>query len=245
MRLVATIACRNNSTRLYGKPLQRLQDTTVIGFIIDRLKEQPEIDEIVLAISKETDNLIYEDLANERGIKFVYGTDKDVLKRLIDACRLGNGDHAFRITPESPFTYYEGLAAAWKKHLETEADYTTYAKLPDGVSFELIKLKALEISHEKGEDKHRSELCTLYINENRDKFILNILDVGKSLQRPQYRLTIDYPEDLMLCRKVVYNLGGDLRYIPYEDIINFLDENPKIASIVENLEDENYIKPYF
>jgi spore coat polysaccharide biosynthesis protein SpsF len=244
MKLVATIACRNNSSRLYGKPLQRLHTKSVIEFILDRLKEQPEINEIVLAISNEVDNQIYEQIARNYGVKFVYGNDHDVLKRLIDACKLGEGEHVFRITPESPFTYYEGLGIAWKMHLEANADYTAYAKLPDGVMFELIKLKALEISHTQGEDRHRSELCTLYINENKDKFRLNILQVTEALQRPDYRLTIDYPEDLILCRRIVENLGGDQAYIPYGKIIQYLDENPVLRSIVENLEDKNYIKPY-
>lgn len=244
MKLVGTIACRNNSSRLYGKPLQRLKTKSVIGFILERLKEQPEISDIVLAISKELDNQIYEQVAESYGVKFIYGDDRDVLMRLIDACRLAGGDHVFRITPESPFTYYEGLSDAWKKHVELDADYTTHAKLPDGVMFELIKLKALEISHLQGEDRHRSELCTLYINENKDKFRLNILQVDNSRQRPNYRLTIDYPEDLILCRRIVENLGGDDCYIPYQKIMNFLDANPELRSIVENIEDRNYIKPY-
>ena len=87
-------------------------------------------------------------------------------------------------------------------------------------------------------------MVTLYINENKEQFKLNILQIEKKIQRPNYRLTIDFPEDLILCRKIIRNFGGDNIRIPYVDLIKFLDDNPKLRSTVENLTDENYIKPF-
>ena len=245
MKVVASLACRNNSNRLYGKPLQRLgPKLTVVEYIIERLKKTPQIDEVVLAISETKDNLVYTDLAEKHGLKYVLGDDKDVLKRLIDACRLAEGDTVFRMTSESPFPFLEGMETALASHKKENADYTTYARLPDGSSFELISLEALEKSHTQGEDRHRSELCTLYINENRDQFKLNILDVDELFQKPDYRLTIDFPEDLILCRKVIQQFGEE-NYIPYGQLIPFLMERPDLLSVVEGLNDEDYVKPYF
>ena len=110
--------------------------------------------------------------------------------------------------------------------------------------FELIKLDALRISHEKGEYKHRSELVSLYINEHPEQFKKNILQVDKEWQRPDYRLTIDFPEDLILCRKIFRHFGGDSKYISYQELIKFLDVHPELRSMVDNITDESYIKPY-
>ncbi len=244
MKVVATLACRNNSSRLYGKPLQRLGENTVVEYMIQRMKEFKGIDKIVLAISDTKDNLIYTDIAEKHGLKFVMGDDKDVLKRLIDACDLEGGDTVFRVTSESPFTYLEGLDSALASHIQQKADYTIYAKLPDGVTFELINLAALKHSHEHGESKHRSELCTLYINEHKELFKHNILQVDEQWQRPDYRLTIDYPEDLILCRKIVEHFG-DQKYIPYQEIVHFLDERPNLRKMVDERLDLNYVKPYY
>ena len=43
MKIVATLACRNNSRRLYGKPLQLLETMTVLEYIINNLKKRSEI----------------------------------------------------------------------------------------------------------------------------------------------------------------------------------------------------------
>lgn len=245
MKVIATLACRNNSTRLYGKPLQLLEKHTVLGYIVSRLKEQKQIDEIILAISSSVGNEAFVNVARDHGLQYVLGDDRDVLGRLIKACDLGSGDTVFRMTTESPFVYYEGINEAIKSHNENNADYSTYSRLADGSAFELISLRSLKISHEKGESRHRSELCTLYINENRDQFRFNILNAPASMERPNYRLTIDYPEDLIFIRRIIRHFGGDEKQIPYNDLIAFLDRSTELRSLVENLTDKNYIKPYF
>ena len=54
-KLVACLACRNEGTRLFGKPLQNLdikENLTILKYIIDSLKQIKIIDDIVLSISK-------------------------------------------------------------------------------------------------------------------------------------------------------------------------------------------------
>jgi spore coat polysaccharide biosynthesis protein SpsF len=244
MRIIATLACRNNSRRLYGKPLQLLETVTVLEYIINNLQRRPEISDIVLAISEEPGNEAFKALAEKRKLKYVLGDDRDVLSRLIKACEHAGGDIVYRVTTESPFGYLEGLPEAVKSHQQNDADYTMHGKLPDGVMFELIKLDALRKSYQQGEFRHRSELVTLYINEHPEIFKINVLEVEEAWRRPDYRLTIDFPEDLILCRKIIRHFGGDDKYIPYKDLIEFLDENPSLRNLVEDINNENYIKPY-
>jgi spore coat polysaccharide biosynthesis protein SpsF (cytidylyltransferase family) len=244
MKIIATLACRNNSRRLYGKPLQLLENVSVLEYMINRLRERPEIHDIVLAISEARGNEAFVELAERLNVKYVLGDDRDVLGRLIKACELAKGDTVYRTTTESPFSYLEGLPEAVKSHAETNADYTAHANLPDGVMFELVKLSALQQSHRDGENRHRSELCTLYINEHPELFKKNLLHIEEKWKRPSYRLTIDFPEDLILCRKIIRNFNGDSRAIPYKELVSFLDANPQLRSLVENITDDSYIKPY-
>ena len=245
MKIVATLACRNNSRRLYGKPLQFLGDYTIVEYIIRNLIKTPLIDSVVLAISDAKGNEPYIEIAKKYNLEYVLGQDRDVLKRLIKACEIVGGDTIYRVTSESPFGFLEGLQTAITSHIKINADYTTYAKLPDGVTFELINLEALKNSHKDGDSRHRSELVTLYINENPSLFKINILNVDAKLQRPDYRLTIDFPEDLILCREIIRFFGGDDKEIPYKNLIGFLDNNPKLRSLVENITEDNYTKPYY
>lgn len=244
MKIIATLACRNNSRRLYGKPIQLLENITVLDYIINNLKQRSEIHAIVLAISELRGNEVFIDFAEKHGIKYIFGDDRDVLSRLIKACEIENGDTIYRVTTESPFAYLEGIPDAINSHLILNSDYTAFGNLPDGVMFELINLEALKQSHRDGDYRHRSELVSLYINENPNLFKIHILQIDKQWQRPNYRLTIDFPEDLILCRKIIRNFNGDNEYIPYKNLIAFLDDNPQLRKLVDNITDENYIKPY-
>ncbi len=245
MKIVAALACRSNSSRLYGKPLQILGNLNVLEYIIKRLKEQSKIDNIVLAISEHVGNEAYAPVAKKNGIDYLFGDDLDVTGRLIKAAEMVNADCIFRITTESPFCYYEGINDAVTSHQATGADYTTYAKLPDGVTFELISLRALKISHNvHNSTPYRNEMVSLFIMEEPALFKFNILAIDKKWERPDYRLTIDYPEDLILCRKIISHFGEE-KPIDYKDLMVFLDNSPELRSLVHEITDPGYLKPNF
>lgn len=235
MKLAAVLACRNQSSRLYAKPLQNLDiknNVTILDYMIGQLKICREIDAIVLAISEKEENIVYVRLADSYGIPYVLGDDDDVLARLIKGAELVNADHIFRVTTESPYTYLDNLHDIYQYHCDNSIDYSVTQGLPDGAYFEIISLKALKESWERGSERHRSELCTLYIFENKDKFRIMQQDVPQVLKRTDIRLTVDWPEDLIVMR-IIYE---KLQLYPneklhFERIIRYLDENAKINSI--------------
>ena len=73
-KLVAAIACRNNGSRLYGKPLQNLDvinQVTILDNIISCLRSLNVIDEIVLGISIGSNNLAFEEYAIKNNLKYM------------------------------------------------------------------------------------------------------------------------------------------------------------------------------
>ena len=67
-KLICALACRNQGSRLYGKPLQNLhvkKNIRVIDYIIQKIKKIVFIDEIVLAISDNKDNFEYFNIAKK------------------------------------------------------------------------------------------------------------------------------------------------------------------------------------
>ena len=50
--------------------------------------------------------------------------------------------------------------------------------------------------------------------------------------RPDIRLTVDYPEDLVLCRRVFEQFRDKAPLIPLADIIGFLDGSPHLRDLV-------------
>ncbi len=234
-KLVATLACRAQGSRLYGKPLQLLdieRQVTVIEHIVALLRTAPEIAEIVLAVAHGPENEPFHRIADHAGVVSIRGDERDVLERLILAGRAAGATDAFRITTESPFPYLDPLPEVWRRHQAHENDVTAIDGVPEGSHFEVYRLDALERSHDRGDERHRSEMCSLYVREHRDEFRVEIVSVPAEVQRLDLRLTIDYPEDLVLCRHVYARLRHQAPRLDLVDIIRVLDQDEGLRQLV-------------
>ena len=233
--LAAALACRINGTRLYGKPLQLLdidRRISVLEHMVAMLRTEPAIANIFLGISNGAANDVFQEMAGALGLRWIRGDERDVLLRLIQCGDAAGATDVFRVTTESPFTYFEAIDEAWRRHVSHGNDVTVVDGLPDGCNFEIFTLEALRRSHERGEDRHRSELCSLYIREHRDEFRVELVGVPSHLQRGDLRLTIDYPEDLVVCRRVYERLADRAPRIPLASIVATLDADPDLKALV-------------
>jgi len=234
-RLVAALACRIQGSRLYGKPLQHLdvQDgVTILDSMIRLIKTLTPIEAIVLGISAGEANRPFIDVARRDGLEHIIGDERDVLQRLIQCGHAGRGTDVFRVTTESPFFYYELVEEAWRRHLQYGNDVTTLDGVPEGCHFEIYTLEALERSHRLGDDRHRSEYCSLYVREHLSDFQVEVLPVPQALERLDLRLTVDHPEDLVVCRCVYAHLKHKAPRLPLTEIVQFLDEHPELRALV-------------
>jgi spore coat polysaccharide biosynthesis protein SpsF len=246
-RLVAAIACRNQGARLYGKPIQNLDvenGVRILDNIIGCLKTLSFIDEIVLGISEGIENEIFKSIAESKGIRFIIGDQIDVLGRLIQCGKVAGATDIFRVTSESPFLYYQPVEALWLNHVKKNLDVTFFDNIIDGCGFEIISLAALETSHKNGQAKHRSELCSLYIRENRSKFVIENAAPPKDLIRSDLRLTVDNPEDLAVCRTLYNAFKNDAPRFDIHKLVNFLDQNSKLKELVAPFTEAGYSLMY-
>jgi spore coat polysaccharide biosynthesis protein SpsF len=246
-RLVAAIACRNQGSRLYGKPIQNLdveKGVRILDNIVDCLRTLGCIDEIVLGISVGTENEVFKTIADQKGLRYVVGDEADVLSRLVECGRLAGATDIFRVTSESPFLYFDPVEDLWRRHQAEKADATFLEDIVDGCGFEIIAQRALEESHAKGERKHRSELCTLYIREHPETFKVLRVTAPAELIRRDLRLTVDNPEDLALCRVVYATFKSSAPRIPVPQIVRFLDANPKLIELVAPFAEAGYATMY-
>lgn len=230
-RVVAVLLCRVQSTRLYGKPLQLIGPKTILEHLIDQLRTVREIDDVILAISEEEANRPFIELAAKAGVDWVMGDQQDGLARMILAGEKASADVVVRFTTECPYIYVENLGEMIRRHIQEEADLTVCENLPDGTYGEIIALDALRRSHQAGEDRHRSAWVSLYIFEHPEQFKILRLLPPEPLRRPDLRITVDYPEDLVVCRAIYEVLGKSGEWIRVEDIIRFLDANPEIKRL--------------
>jgi len=232
-RLVAALACRNNGSRLYGKPLQKLiGETTILDQIVNAIRRFPVIEQIVLGISEGSANVAFVDFAHERDVSYVFGDPQDVLHRLVLCGRLGRASDVFRITTECPWFDYDLLMPAWQRHVANNNDITVCDRLPEGLHFEIYRLEALERSHEHGTAMDRSEFCSSYARTHPDEFKIEVLLPPLELQRMDLRVTVDNPEDLILCREIAKACNNSMPLVSVCEIAAFLDMRLDLKALV-------------
>lgn len=235
-KLVAALACRVQGSRLYGKPLQNLdieKGITILDHMISLIQTISSIQGIVLGIAEGEANLPFVKLAQKRSVDYIIGDEQDVLYRLIQCGEKAQATDIFRVTTESPFFYFEMVDSAFKRHVDAENDVTVTDGLPEGSEFYIYTLNALEKSHERGNERHRSEYCSRYILEHRDEFQVEVLPIPPQLERRDLRLTVDYPEDLVLCRRIYEGLKLKAPRLPLLEIIEFIENHPELQALVK------------
>lgn len=233
-KLVAALACRAGGTRLYGKPLQNLEPgKTILDHIMEAVGKIDVIEEIVLGISEGVENAPFVDIAKKHGASYIFGSEKDVLWRLIQCGRAAAATDVFRITTECPFTAWELFPEVWRQHCENSNDITVTDFLPEGMHFEIYSLESLERSHRDGNDAERSEFCSAYPRRCPEKFKIGLVEPKDEWKRLDLRLTVDFPEDLVVCRDAYMALKEQSPHISTDDIIQWVDAHPDVHRLVE------------
>ena len=231
-KLIAALACRNTSNRLYGKPMQNLDDNkTILEELVNSIKTHKIVKKICLGIAEGPSNYSFKQYAIRNNLNYIFGDELDVLSRLVKCGNHSKATDILRITTENPFVYLDNIEEAWKIHKKNNNDLTATDGGPLGTHFEIFKLNALKISHKKGLKKHRSEHCDSYVMDNLKKFKVQIIELPKNLLKSEYRLTVDNPEDLILCRNIYKKFKKQSPNISLKKIVNYLDKNPEIANI--------------
>jgi spore coat polysaccharide biosynthesis protein SpsF len=232
-RLIAGLACRVTGSRLYGKPLQNLAPgVAILDQIVTCIRAARVPAEVVLAIAESPQNTALRVAAEELEAPYVLGDEVDVLGRLLRAADAHGASDLLRKTTESPFFEIDGMERAWERHVENGNDITVVDYVPLGTAVEIYTVDALRRSHAEGRDEDRSELVSNYGRFNQRLFKVEILEPPPACRRTDLRLTVDYPEDLILCRAVYEELAESAPLIPLAEIAAFLDRRPDLTQLV-------------
>lgn len=232
-KIISVVSARMRSHRCPGKAIAPLAGKPLLEHLFERLLTVRELDAVVLATSTAPENQVLVELAERMGVGTLQGDEDDVLGRYVEAARRWEADHVVRVTGDNPLTDLGLIRELTRRHVQASADYTYVPgdALLMGILPEVISRTALEVSHRDGEDRHRSELVTLYIKENPSRFRIARVDIPPALYRPSYRLTVDEPEDLELMEKIferLYRPGGVL---DTGEAIRLLDEQPELVRV--------------
>lgn len=226
------VSARMASTRRPGKALAALAGRPLLEVLLDRMRTAKGVDGVALITAVTPDNDVLEALAGRMGVPVFRGAEEDVLRRHLDAARAFGAAHVVRVTGDNPLTDVETIEALVALHHERGADYTYVPgdALLMGILPEVVSVRALQASWDKGEARHRSELVTLYIKEHPGEFVVAAGALPDALYRPAYRLTVDEPDDVRLVQEIFARLAGDGRTVTTREAIALLDREPRLAA---------------
>lgn len=232
-RLVAVLPCRCNSTRLFAKPLQPIAPGVAIAeYLFRSLASFDCIAEVRLAIAEGIGDCAFVDLAQRLRGNYWLGSETDVLGRVIACAQHAGATDVLRKTSEDPFFDYSALEPAWSRHLERGNDVTALDDVPEGTAFEIFTLAALERSHRNSSVTDREHIAN-YARFHQDEFRVEVLGpADPACRRLDLRLTVDNPEDLILCRHVLRELAHLGPRIPLREIVAYLDRRPELTEPV-------------
>jgi spore coat polysaccharide biosynthesis protein SpsF len=225
------------SARRPGKALAPLAGRPLLEVLLERMRGVRGVEGVALATSRNPENDVLAALAAGLGVPVHRGDEEDVLARHRDAARALGADHLVRVTGDNPLTDVETAEALVALHRREQADYTYVPgdALLMGILSEVVSRSALERSWERGEARHRSELMTLYIKEHPEEFRVATGTLPEALYRPQFRLTVDEPEDVTLAQEVFARLSRPGRTVTTREAIALLDAHPELARINAHL----------
>lgn len=242
-KLTAALVVRLSSTRLFGKPLQNLDVQTqrsILQHLVECVRSTGCVDEIVLGIAEGSGNEIYEGVAKALDIKAVYGPEDDVLSRLIACGEATGATDVLRLSSESPFLYFEALESGWNQYRSLGLSAIFLDNIIDGCGFEILSLDALRRSHAEATKPDHFEHCSMYIRENHEAFHAVQIAGPAHLDRRDLRLTVDTPEDLVICRHIYAALKDTSPRIALEDIVEYLDANPHLIALTTPFTEAGY-----
>ena len=230
MKVGYLVTGRLKSTRLPRKLIIEVKDKPVIVYMLDRLKLAKRIDQIVICTSDLEQDKPLGDIARENGVECYFGDPEDVLARLLGAANKYGFDYILNITADCPLVDPVYADEIVELFLKTDADLIRQFELPHGVFSYGIKVDALRkvVEIKKSQD---TEVWGRYFTDT-GLFKVIDFDVANPFhRRPGLRLTIDYPEDLEVFKRIVNALYKEREVFSLDQILSFIDDNPEVMGL--------------
>jgi len=228
-KIVAIVQARTSSTRLPNKVLKSLGDSSMLVQQIRRMSKSELLSEIVIATSDEESDNPIQDICEENNFKYFRGSLNDVLSRYYHAALKHKADIVVRVTGDCPLSDPKLIDSIINLHVDKQSKYTSNcrpATFPDGFDVEIFNFDLLEDAYHNAELPSEREHVSPYIVKNIEKLNYEYKEDLSAL-----RVTVDNSEDLSVVREIYEKLDGDKNLFSFEEVIDFLKENPDVSSI--------------
>jgi spore coat polysaccharide biosynthesis protein SpsF len=235
MKIVVIIQARMGSTRLPGKVLRKIEDKTVLGHIVDFLKNAKNIDKIIIATTNLPEDNEIEKTSKNHKVDCFRGDSKNVLKRYYECAKMYKADIVIRLTGDNPMIDSTLIDSIIKECKKEKYDYISNVidkSYPIGYSTcEGFNFNLLSNLFKNQQDSDSLEHVTYHIRKNPSMYKIKSIKAPKDIERSKWRLSIDYEQDITLMKKIFSNIYVPGKSFEYRQVVDFLDKNPELLKI--------------
>ena len=230
-RAAVFVTARTGSTRLPNKALLEVSPgVRSIEFLFQRLTNVTATDVTVLATTELPEDDILCSIAAEYGVRVYRGSVHDKLERWRGAAE-EFGISVFATADGDDLLCDPGLIdhAIGVMRSDPAIDFLECAEVPCGAFTYSIRTTALNRVCEMKKSTD-TEMMWVYFKDTGVFTLYSMPAPSADLVRPDYRLTLDYPEDLEFFKRVIEHFEGRSN-VSMSEVVAFLDKHPEIRAI--------------
>lgn len=250
MRVTAIVQARSGSSRLPGKVLLPVLGKAILQHQLERILRAQELDDVVLATTKNPQDDAVVELGTAAGCKVFRGSEQDVLDRFYRAALMTKPDAVVRLTGDEPFmdpALIDEIVRSFKAdNLNDCLTNVAPPSYPDGLDIEVFKFSALETAWKNAKLAAEREHVTPYIYDNCN------LRGGKQFKARNYaftsdlshlRWTLDEQPDFELIKEVYERLYPENPKFGWKDVLALVTRIPRLTDINRHImRNEGYQK---
>jgi len=229
-KVVTFIQARCSSSRFPNKVLAPLAGTSMIEFMVARARRSQRVNETVVLTSTDPSDDPLAALLAHADINFHRGDLHDVLDRFGTAAERFPADVYVRLTGDCPLIDPSIIDRVIDGLIMHRADYASNVDpptFPDGLDVEAFTVGALRAAIQLAKRPAEREHVTLWMRS--DEAAFKRWNLRAPCDMASLRLTVDYPDDLLVVQTLSANLPEPLLADLYE-CLRILDRQPELLA---------------
>ncbi len=239
MSKVALITqARLGSTRFKQKILHPLSQTdTVLSLHLERISLCKSIDLFYVAAVEEIGSDLIAQIAKQNNFNIFQfnGNIDDVLARFYFNSKLFEVEYIVRVTSDCPLIDPKLIDKIVQFTIFNDLDYcsnTLIDEYPDGQDIEVFKSDMLKKAHKYAKLASDREHVTPYMKRNARK--IRQFSDQKLADFSEIRMTVDYPEDILVVKECLNNFGKESSWKEYAHFIRTNQNKFKNQMFIRN-----------
>ena len=238
LKCVATVEARMTSSRLPGKVLLPAAGRPLLQILVERLQRTPGLDGVTIATTVNATDDPISALGQKLGVGVFRGSEHDVLGRVCGALRASGADVCVEITGDCPLIDPEIVGEALTEFLRTRADHPyvsnadPHRAVPAGLDVQVFFASALfQLDAATGDPDDREHVSYgFYRPESGDRWRPRFIQHPSCAGAEELLVTLDYPEDYDLIRRLHEDLVSSDPCYSAGDIVRWIRAHPELEA---------------